>query len=82
LKFNPALLRKARSDAGFTLKELAERSGVGFTTIHYLESGRVPDPRTQTVLKLATALGVNWLVFFENENRKSDNSASSPNPAA
>ena len=50
-------LRRARALAAMTLRELAEASGVAFSTIWQLESGR-REARPSTVRKLAAALGV------------------------
>lgn len=51
-------LRTARRRAALTQTELAERSGVGITTITRIEAGHVPEPRISTLRKLAEALGV------------------------
>jgi transcriptional regulator with XRE-family HTH domain len=50
-------LRRARARAALTLRELAEASGVDFSTIWQLETGR-RGARPSTVRKLAAALGV------------------------
>ena len=52
-----AKLRRARTRAALTLRELAEASGVDHTTIWQLEAGR-RGARPSTVRKLAAALGV------------------------
>lgn len=49
-------LRAERRAAGLTMRMLAERSGVGVTTIRALESGR-SSPGLSTVLALVDALG-------------------------
>ena len=52
-----ARLRRLRRDRALSLRELGEKSGVAFDTIHKLETGRrAAQPRT--VRKLAKALGV------------------------
>ena len=50
------LLRNARSDAGLTQRQLAQRTGVAQPTIARIEAG-VADPRTQTLAKLVSACG-------------------------
>ena len=51
-------LRALRVNAGLTQIELAERAGVGLTTIVRLEAGRGKRPYPGTRRKIATALGV------------------------
>ncbi|MGO1050380.1 helix-turn-helix transcriptional regulator [Crossiella sp. CA198] len=49
-------LRQARTLAGLTQEQLAERSGVGVRTIGGLETGTRGDPRPSTARRLADAL--------------------------
>ena len=51
-------LREVRKDAGLTLRELAEWSGVALSTVWQIESGRQPRPQLATAMKVAGALGV------------------------
>lgn len=51
-------LRQARTAAGMTQEELAERSGVGVRTIGDLERGRTRRPYSRSVRCLADALAV------------------------
>ena len=51
-------LKNARRRSALTQGELAERSGVGITTITRIESGHIPEPRVSTLRKLADALGI------------------------
>jgi transcriptional regulator with XRE-family HTH domain len=51
-----SLVRKARSDAGLSLRALAERADVSFTTVFRIEHGQL-DPTTGTLQKLLGALG-------------------------
>jgi DNA-binding XRE family transcriptional regulator len=44
--------------AMLTQEQLAEKSGVGVTTINRIEKGRVGDPHFSTLRKLARACGV------------------------
>jgi transcriptional regulator with XRE-family HTH domain len=50
-------LRKKRVDARLSVADLADRSGISRQTIASLESGRTEDPQTDTLVKLADALG-------------------------
>ena len=50
-------LRILRKDRGFTLKALAELSGVHYVSLARLEAGKF-DPRLSTLRKLAKALKV------------------------
>jgi len=52
-------LEYLRSSAGFTLEELAEKSGVNRDTISRIENGR--KARSLTLGKLARALGVDLM---------------------
>jgi transcriptional regulator with XRE-family HTH domain len=52
-----ARLRRLREEQALSLRELAEKSGVSFDSIHKLETGRrAAQPRT--IRKLAEALDV------------------------
>ncbi|GAA2795144.1 ATP-binding protein [Crossiella cryophila] len=51
-------LRQARTLAGLTQEQLADRSGVGVRTIGGLETGSRGDPRPSTARRLADALGL------------------------
>ena len=53
-------LRQARTAAGLTQEELAERSGIGVRTISDLERGRTRKPYARSVRCLAAALGVSF----------------------
>ena len=50
-------LRDLRKRALFTQKELADKSGVGVTTVIRIERNQV-EPQGRTIRKLAEALGV------------------------
>ena len=50
------LIREAREQAGLSLRALADRSDVSFTTISRIEHGHI-DPTTGTLRKLLGALG-------------------------
>jgi len=51
-------LREARRRAALTQGELADKAGVGITTIVRIETGEITEPRVSTLRKLAEALGV------------------------
>ena len=51
-------LRVLRDRAGLTQTELAGRAGLKQETISALERGKVPNPRKQTLDRLAHGLGV------------------------
>lgn len=50
-------LREVREEVGFTQGELAERAGVSRGTISLIEGGRISCVKTDTLVKLADALG-------------------------
>ncbi|MFA6046374.1 MAG: helix-turn-helix transcriptional regulator [Phycisphaerales bacterium] len=51
-------LKQARTRAGLTQVALAEKSGVRQNNISRLETGHIPNPHLDTVLRLASALRV------------------------
>lgn len=57
-------LAKIRKEKGLTQEALARKADISFHTIIKIESGRIKNPRIETVIKLADALGVNvdWLL--------------------
>jgi transcriptional regulator with XRE-family HTH domain len=52
---NLAKLRKAK---GFTQEVLAREANISYHTLIKLESGRIKNPKIETVLKLAKALDI------------------------
>lgn len=52
-------LREARTAAGLTIGELAEKSNVGWSAIHAIEGGRMPGGLDVRV-RLSKALGVRF----------------------
>lgn len=52
------MLQALREAQGMSQAELSRRSGVPQGVISYLENGKTPHPRIDTVLALASALGV------------------------
>jgi transcriptional regulator with XRE-family HTH domain len=51
-------LREERRKAALTQGELAEKAGVGITTIVRIERGDIEEPRVSTLRKLAEALEI------------------------
>lgn len=57
-------LKEIRKEKGLTQVQLATKSGVSRMTIIGLESGRATVTKTDTLLKLAEALGVTVSQIF------------------
>ena len=57
-------LETMRRNAGLTIAQLSEKSGVSAPTIIKIEAGRIEGVMTKTVLKLALALGCDVGDFF------------------
>ncbi len=51
-------IKKYREKLGISQDKLSKLAGMTFHTITKIESGATPDPRIETVKKIATALGV------------------------
>ena len=62
-------IKQARTRAGMTQKELAEKIGVKFSAIHKYESGMVVNLKRETIAALASALDVSpaWLMCMDDE---------------
>lgn len=56
-KINPVTLRVLRERSGYSLRELADRTGLSFGYLADIESGRRKPPYT-TTQKIADGLGV------------------------
>ncbi len=50
---------------GWTLEDLAERSGVNFTVINRIELGKTKEPKRATLAKIARAFGWSPRQIFE-----------------
>jgi len=50
-------LKEARAARLLTVRALAERAGVAFSTVHLIETGK-STPRFDAILKLSAALGI------------------------
>ena len=57
---NPYLknLKSLRKKKGWTQERLARESGISFHTLIKIENGRIKNPKLETLIKLAKALGV------------------------
>jgi len=51
-------LKKLRTSRKLTIEQLSKQSNVGKSTISELETGKAKNPKTDTLLKIADALGV------------------------
>ncbi len=51
-------IRRIRNKLGFSQDALSKKADLAFHTIAKIESGATPDPRIDTVKKIADALGV------------------------
>ena len=60
------LLWETRTSKGFTLMELAKKSGIGKTTLNNIENGKV-SPTLFQLEMIAIALSVNITDMFESE---------------
>ena len=52
-------IKKLRILNDMTLKDLSNKTGVGISTLSEIESGKIANPRTSTINKIADALDVN-----------------------
>lgn len=66
--FNRELLVKLRAQANLTQRKLAKAAGVPHGTICGIESGHVIQPTARTMKNLARTLGVEWSIFFEDDD--------------
>jgi len=51
-------IRKYRNKLGISQDVLSKRANLAFHTIAKIEAGSTPDPRIETVKKIADALGI------------------------
>lgn len=59
-------LRSLRAESGLTLRQLAEKSGVAFTTIQKIESGSI-SPTIGILMKVARGLQIKITALLEEE---------------
>ena len=62
-------MRKARRKAGLTLRELAQRSGLGYNSISQIELGK-REPNIVTAELLADALGLTIDEYVGHERKE------------
>jgi len=62
-------LREWRERRGYSIRELAERAGVAFGTVHRIETGAM-SPTVAMLAKLAGALGIDVRDFFPAPKRR------------
>lgn len=60
------LIKQARQNSNMTQKELAEKVGVSYQMIQAWENNR-RNPKTETLKKIAAALGVEWYELLADE---------------
>jgi transcriptional regulator with XRE-family HTH domain len=58
-------MQEVRRRRGWSLRDLAQASGLSLTTVHQIETGRT-SPGLGTLLSLATALGIPASVLFDD----------------
>ena len=51
-------LSKLRKEKGLTQEGLAQKAGISFHTLVKIEGGGIKNPKIETVIKLAGALGI------------------------
>ncbi len=51
-------LKKLREKKGWTQEELAQKAGISYHTLIKIERGSIQNPRIETVVNLALALGI------------------------
>lgn len=70
-------IKNARLEKGMTQNELAATSGVSRSTIIGLEKGQITNTKTDTLRKLANALGITLdEIFFADSVRRSEQAKS------
>lgn len=52
------MIRELRQEKGWSQSELARRAGIKQGVLSYIESGRTPHPRIDTLMAIAKALEV------------------------
>ncbi|MEV0555205.1 helix-turn-helix transcriptional regulator [Streptomyces sp. NPDC050597] len=64
-------IRRLREERGYSLEELAERSGLSFRGLIYIEHGR-RNPGVLTILSIASGLNVAPAKLFEEVSQAAD----------
>lgn len=73
MKIDREKLRKSREEKGYSLRELAELSGVDYTSLHRWETLDTAQPFPKNVKKVATALGIEISELVVEHKRSSEN---------
>lgn len=76
-------LRQLRKQQGFTIREVAERSGVSPSYISQLENGHRGIPSPEVLNKLSEGLNISYTVLMQNAGYlypETDQEPSSPAP--
>lgn len=60
-------IKKLRERAGLSAKDLADKSEVGQSTISEIEMGKIKNPRSETLMKIAKTLNVSMDKLSEME---------------
>ncbi len=63
-------LSRTRQQAGMTVAQLAEKSGLSVPTVYNIEAARAENPRRRTMERLEKALGRKFEKEFEDEVRQ------------
>ncbi len=71
-------LKRIREKRGWTLRELAEHSGVPYETIYRCERGTHQEPRVSVAAQLARALGVSLDVLAGLYDQNEDEDTAPP----
>lgn len=64
-----ANVRRLRHEREWTLRDLSERSGIAFSYIHSIESGKQCNPTIRHLLNLSRALGVSVVELLQRDDR-------------
>lgn len=60
-------IKKARTDAGMTQKELAQQVGVPYQTVQFWENGK-RKPKIENIRKIADAVKISWYALLGEED--------------
>lgn len=63
-------IRKYRTMTGLSQDALSKRSGLAFHTISKIESGMTPNPKIDTIRKIASALKVSLADLINEPDQK------------
>lgn len=72
------MLQALREERGMSQAELSRRSGVAQAIISYIEAGKTPNPRIDTVIALAQVLGVTVDELVKERKKQCPTSSTRP----